>query len=346
MARTSAPEPTPVLTDNVLKYLASRNLHPGGSATVNALTDGVSARVYLVEGERSRWVVKQALSELQVDTQWLASPDRVLTEAAALKLAHTYTPNNVPEVVDVDETACAVTMTAAPRSLFNWRHMLMHEKLDQNQFLCVAERLGSVLGTWHNATWGWQNSTQEFSSKATFEQLRLTPFHRNVLGQHPQLSQGLGACIDELESRRECLVHGDFSPKNILVSSKNNEVWVLDFEVAHIGAAVFDAAFLGHHLAMKAILRPEYAARFHDAFGAFLRCYNKEMKFAPNFDLLGWHTAALLLARVDGVSRARYLSPVQAGVVRSVADRALKSPDPSAAVLWQLVLFAAGESAL
>lgn len=346
MARMSPPGPTPVLTNNVITYLASRNLHPGGSATVTALTDGVSARVYLVEGKSARWVVKQALSELRVETQWLANPDRILTEASALKLAHNYTPSNVPEVVDVDETACIVTMTAAPPSLLNWRHLLLNGKLDQNQLLSVVERLGFVLGTWHGATWGRHEITEEFSGKAIFEQLRLTPFHRNILGQHPQLSRGLGACIHELESLRECLVHGDFSPKNILVSSSKNEVWVLDFEVAHVGAAVFDLAFLGHHLAMKAILRPEYALSLSKAFGAFLRCYNEKVNYSPNFDLLGWHTAALLLARVDGVSRARYLSQVQAELVRNVAIRALMSSDTSAAGLWQLVLVAAEESTL
>ena len=38
--------------------------------------------------------------------------------------------------------------------------------------------------------------------------------------------------------RRRCLVHGDLSPKNVLLGGGG--LWVIDFEVAHVGDPAFD----------------------------------------------------------------------------------------------------------
>jgi aminoglycoside phosphotransferase (APT) family kinase protein len=43
---------------------------------------------------------------------------------------------------------------------------------------------------------------------------------------------------------------GDFSPKNIMVGM-DEQVYILDFEVTHVGNPVFDLAFLLAHLLCK-----------------------------------------------------------------------------------------------
>jgi len=57
--------------------------------------------------------------------------------------------------------------------------------------------------------------------------------------------------IDYLLIHKTVLVHGDYSPKNILVS--DNGIFILDFEVAHWGNPVFDLAFLTNHLLLKSV---------------------------------------------------------------------------------------------
>jgi len=281
-------------------------------------------------------VVKQALAELNVKELWLADPRRAVTEAAALQLAHELRPMNVPVVIDSDGLDCVITMSAAPREMRNWRALLLGSAQTPAELASVARELGRALGTWHRATWNDLEVAERFSDHEMFDELRITPFHRAVRGKHPDLEFALSVCIEELSSKRECLVHGDFSPKNILVSAR--QVWVLDFEVAHVGAALFDVAFLAHHLALKAIILPERAADLERCFGQFLATYAETLGLPMDHRTLGWHTAALMLARVDGVSPAGYLSDQQRNTVRNTARASLRTSDSSSGALWATIL--------
>jgi hypothetical protein len=134
----------------------------------------------------------------------------------------------------------------------------------------------------------------------------------------------------ELLTRRDCLVHGDFSPKNVLVGPCG--LMVLDFEVAHVGAAVFDLAFLQCHLLLKALHMPHRMAEMADAARQFLHSYEQACR--EPVQGLGWHTACVLLSRVDGMSPAVYLRPATADTVRRLALHLLAADDPSIAEVW------------
>ena len=65
----------------------------------------------------TRVVLKQALPQLRVKDLWLAKRERAISEADALVLAKTITPDAVPTVLDVDRERCALTIAAAPAEL-------------------------------------------------------------------------------------------------------------------------------------------------------------------------------------------------------------------------------------
>lgn len=117
---------------------------------------------------------------------------------------------------------------------------------------------------------------------------------------------------------------------------------VLDFEVAHVGAAVFDVAFLQCHLILKALHLPNRAAELADAASAFVGTYQAATGAQPTsvgaLALLSSHTACLLLARVDGLSPAAYLRASTANTVRSLALEVLADSEPSVSGLWSRVL--------
>src|SRR5260370_576343 len=77
---------------------------------------------------------------------------------------------------------------------------------------------------------------------------------RAVIDRHPELDAVVGPYVDQMLATHRCLVHGDYSPKNVLLG--DDGLWVLDFEVGHLGDPVFDVAFLLNHLLLKAIHRP------------------------------------------------------------------------------------------
>jgi 5-methylthioribose kinase len=312
----------------------------GANCQVTAMVGGVSGSVLLVESDRIRLVVKQALDQLLVDDTWFAKVERALTEAAALSVLHALSGRYVPELIDSDEVQCALVMTAAPANWQPWKSDLLTEDIDQAGACATGRTLGSVLGTWHRATTGDDAMAERFDDYEAFEQLRVHPFHRTILTRHPPLASAIEACIADLTQRRECLVHGDFSPKNILVDPRDRErLWVLDFEVAHFGAAVFDLAFLHCHLLLKAVHRPRYASVLRQTAAAFQNVYTAEVGIAAAERAtrrLGWHTASLLLARVDGTSPAGYLSDPDRNRVRDLATTVLNTPDRPIIDIWAL----------
>lgn len=302
-----------------------------GRASVTKLTGGVSGVAYLVESGPQRVVVKRALGQLLVQAEWFAKPERAITEAAAIEVLHRLTPQQTPELLDVDTELCTFVMSAAPSSWVPWKTRLMADDIDVETETAVASTLGWVLATWHRETAADVGLADRFADYEAFEQLRLDPFHRAVARIHPDLSQAIRVCIHDLITRRDCLVHGDFSPKNVLVGTDG--LMALDFEVAHVGASVFDVAFMNCHLLLKAAHHPSHAPLLRQISAIFTGSYSQVRGAVPAPNL-GWHTACLLLARVDGVSPAGYLDLRGQILVREIARAALSRDSCDLDTLW------------
>lgn len=306
---------------SVLDYLRERDvLRPGVSACSTPLGGGVSNVVLLVESRELRVVVKQSLPRLRVEQEWLAKPERILAEAASLDLTRRLTPGAVPRVVDVDEAALVLTIEAAPPGWRTWKEHLLAGDADP----AVAARLGAILATWHRETAASAEVRERLGDRVAFEQLRVDPYYRAVQGVHRELAEPVGELIEAMLARRACLVHADYSPKNVLVGE--NGLWVIDAECSHVGDPAFDLGFLLTHLALKSIHRPSAREAYRRCAEAFLDAYGE-----PPRDT-GLHLACLLLARVDGKSPAEYLTPAGREEVRDLAVRlvAARNRDPLA----------------
>lgn len=309
---------------------------------VTSLTGGVSAETVLVEESSARVVVKRALDRLLVVGDWTAKPERAMSEAAAIELLHKLTPEYTPQLLDADPARNVIVMSAAPADWLPWKTVLLGEAADPTSgVVSTAATLGAVLGIWHDQTWHDQAVADRFDDYEAFDQLRVSPFHRVVAAANPSAALRIEECADELMTRRDCLVHGDFSPKNVLVGADG--LMVLDFEVAHVGAAVFDLAFMSAHLVLKALHLSQRAAELASSAAAFLRAYGTATAQVGREPVqrLGWHTACLLLARVDGLSPAGYLNPETAVTVRGLALELLAADDPTSAQVWDRVMDAA-----
>jgi len=286
-----------------------------GSARV--LSGGVSSAVVELDGDPPV-VLKQALPRLRVEAAWEADPRRSSTEAAALRLLHGITPDHVPELLAADADAHVLAVRRAPLDWRDWRAVLLDgaSELDVER----GRTAGEVLGRWHAATWEVPAVLASFEHSDAFEQLRLDPFHRELIRRRVVPAALLVPLIEELASARQCLVHGDYSPKNLLVG--DDGLWSIDAEVAHVGAAVFDLAFLIAHLALKAVYRPEHALVLRRIGGAFVSGYETTNPGRVDPDALARHAAAIMLARVAGKSPAPYLD-VRHGVRVSALTGAL-----------------------
>jgi len=302
--------------DELLRHLRARGLVAADvPLQARPLTGGVSSDVYAVVGPGLDVVVKRACGRLRVADEWLADEERLVTEGWALRVAADLQPGAVPRVLDLDPSTRTLVLERAPRSWREWRAELLAGRVDP----AVGELLGRTLAGWHEATRGETRWLAGFADKTAFVQLRIDPFHRVVAARHPDLAPLIEAVVERLLARADCLVHGDFSPKNVLVG--DDRVWVLDWEVAHLGDPLFDLAYLLCHLTLKAIHLPAHAARCRATAARFLAAYGAEAG-----EELGANVACLLLARVDGKSPADYLTPLERERVRALGRELLHNP--------------------
>ena len=125
----------------------------------------------------------------------------------------------------------------------------------------------------------------------------------------PDLAARLLALVETTRTTKRVLVHGDFSPKNLLVGPAGPVI--LDAECAWYGDPAFDLAFVLNHLLLKGAWRPQWRARYAAAFDALVDAYFAHVRWEPQA-ALDARTAALLpalmLARIDGKSPVEYLT--------------------------------------
>jgi len=287
---------------SVIPYLTQRKLL-SGNATVEVLTGGVSCVVLAVQNDQVDLVVKQALPELKTKAKWAADQRRAIVEAEAMRVYQSITPDSVPELLDCDEANFTLTMSRLPNTCTNWKQDMLEGRIHPE----MGEKLGKILAQWHNATAGDAAIKAKFMEGELFEQLRVSPFYRAVATKNPNLQAVINSLIEEITNEKIALVHGDFSPKNILATPDNSPI-VLDFEVAHTGNPVFDLAFVSAHLLCKTIRTQSAAEKVAITSTAlkFLASYRQTSRISIAKSL-PQHVALIALARVEGVSPVNYL---------------------------------------
>jgi 5-methylthioribose kinase len=299
-------------------YLVRRGVFTAaGALDIEELTGGVACAVFAVRGEGKRVVVKQALERFRVADEWLVPPERAVTEARALELMAQLAPGSVPRLLDSDPDAFALVMEEAPAGWRPWKALLLEGAADA----AVAAWLGALLTVLHSAD-------GDIGSPRSFEAQRVDPYLRTIQRRHPALAKQIGAYIDRLLATRQCVVHGDYSPKNVLVG--DDGLWVIDWEVAHRGDPAFDLAFLLNHLLLKTTHRPQARDGYEACGRAFLDAYGREVDMAYLLGLVG----CLMLARVDGKSPAEYLTEGERRRARASGIALLTDPPESLQEAW------------
>ena len=220
-----------------------------------------------------------------------------------MRVYQSITPDSVPELLDCDEANFTLTMSRLPNTCTNWKQDMLEGRIHSE----MGEKLGKILAQWHNETAVNAAIKAKFMEGELFEQLRVSPFYRAVAAKNPDLQAAVNSLIEEITTEKIALVHGDFSPKNILATPDHSPI-VLDFEVAHTGNPVFDLGFICAHLLCKTIRTDNSAEK--DALIAtatnFLNGYRQSCNLAIA-DSLPQHVALIALARVEGVSPVNYL---------------------------------------
>lgn len=266
----------------------------------------MSCLTILVRRERGPdFVVKQARERLAVKEDWFSDPARIHIEAAAMRaLQELVPPGSVPALLFEDHGRHLIAMEAAPEPHENWKTLLLQGRLEADHVGQFARLLSGI----HRGSFGSDHFRGLFPDRSFFENLRLEPYYLFSARQQALAAAFLEELVADTRAVALTLVHGDFSPKNVLVHQ--GRLILLDHEVMHFGDGAFDVGFALTHLLSKARHVAGKREEFLEAAAHFWAVYSEG--FRPD---AAWerravrHTIACLMARVRGKSPLEYLSP-------------------------------------
>jgi tRNA A-37 threonylcarbamoyl transferase component Bud32 len=306
---------------------ALRELGLAGPAplTGKPLTGGVSSDIWRIDTERGPVCAKRALAKLRVAADWRAPIERNLYEARWLQVADEALPGCAPQVLGQHPGLGVLVMSYQPPSEYRlWKDALREGRVD----LETARAVGRVLGRVHAYSAARPGLAAQFATDAIFFEIRLEPYLLAAAARHADLAPALERLVEATRSRRVALVHGDVSPKNILIGPRGP--MLLDAECAWWGDPAFDIAFCLNHLLLKCLWNPPATDAFLAGFDALAAAYLAAVDWEPCAELERRAAAllpGLLLARVDGKSPVEYITDeAQRNVVRRAAGALLRRP--------------------
>jgi aminoglycoside phosphotransferase (APT) family kinase protein len=207
----------------------------------------------------------------------------------------------------------------------------------------TARAVGHALARIHGHSAARPELMAEFPTDAIFYEIRLEPYLLATARRHVDLAERIDDLVRDTQANARALVHGDVSPKNILIGP-HGPVF-LDAECAWWGDPAFDLAFCLNHLLLKCLWVPEAADAFMKGFAALVAEYIGHVDWEPRSEIERRAAAllpGLLLARVDGKSPVEYITQdAQRAVVRDVGRTLLRRPAERLAVVaevWRAAL--------
>jgi len=330
---------------NAVDYLRQSGRLPTGEVMVKSLTGGVASTVLMIfeveAGDfigtdlrspaqikrgipdlRSRagrcYVLKQPEAQFRTAAEWKVDTDRLWVERDCMQLLNDILPaGSLPQPLWWDEANNILAMTAAPSDAIIWKKLLLDGICPRQ----AAEEAGLILAMLHTSTTQRPELLSRYGNPRLFIQQRVDAYLRTAALRHPDLTAQFQALETMLLTEQLCLIHGDYTPKNIFVVPEAatepdkplavDRIMLLDFEVVFYSHPAFDVASLINHLLLKAFHRPKAWRGYVIAADAFWRSYCQVASagLSQRVALRGGQLlGALLIARVDGKSPVEYIN--------------------------------------
>jgi tRNA A-37 threonylcarbamoyl transferase component Bud32 len=287
-------------------YLVERGfLRDNEPLISSSLGGGVSNHIVKITTRDRSLVMKQAQPKLNVQIDWFAPIDRVLIEAACMEGLRDLVPaGTIPKILFIDEERYLYAMECAPDNSVLWKIRLLQGDIQND----TAQKVGEILGAMHSRTHESTQLREQFWQNRILHALRIDPCFTFLAGVHPELAPQIKEQARNLDQTKYCLVHGDYTPKNMLLS--DDRLILLDYEIAHWGNPALDSGFLIAHLLLKAIHNPSWTQGYLEAARVFWNSYINTFSNAEagKLELEAVKLIPfLVLARIDSKSPVEYI---------------------------------------
>ena len=302
-----------------------RLLQPGEAFRAETLAGGVSSDILRIDLPGRSICFKRALVKLKVAADWRAPVERNHAEAEWLRVAADLVPRAVPRLLAEDAQSGTLAMEyLAPDLHPVWKSELRDGNIQTETAAAVARTIAAI----HAGTAKRANIALRFANDHIFHPIRLDPYLLATGERHTDCAARLAELAATTARNKLALVHGDLSPKNILVATQGPIL--LDAECAWYGDPAFDLAFCLNHMLLKCLWRPRWRERYLACYDTLASIYLERVTWEPSAAIEA-RTAHLLpglfLGRVDGKSPAEYVTDERDKArVRHVAKKFLLEP--------------------
>ena len=324
------------LNERCRSLLTDLGLMSGGDTfTVEPLSGGVASDIAKVSVKGVSYCVKFALAKLRVKADWFAPVERNLAEYRWLQTVAEIAPEAAVRLYghSTRDHGFVMEYLSSPDS-----YLFKTALLAGQGKACDASAVGDLLGRVHAFSASPDFDRGPFRNSDDFHAIRIEPYLVHTSRVHPALKPAMDAVADQLYAAGEVLIHGDVSPKNIIIH--DGRPYMLDAECATMGDPCFDAAFCLNHFILKSLhVRPRSKDYLEFCTG-FWKSYSRSVGWEP-LDGLEARVARLLpmlmLGRVDGKSPVEYLSDDNRDLVRRLATNLVLDPRPTICELLTVI---------
>ncbi len=285
------------------------------------ITDGVSSDIWYVKSKNKEFCVKRALSKLTVKEDWFAPVDRNNYEANYFNVCKKILPAPFPKILGHDKKEFILAM-----EWFNSKNYTLWKKelLNKNISVSNAESIAKILAKIHSVFYNKKKYEKIFTNDKTFFDIRIEPYIIFTSRSYPKYKSNFLAAANSLVMNKSTIIHGDFSPKNILIGKKSPII--LDAETACWGDPIFDLTFCSNHLVLKSILHLDKKKSYIDVLHKFIVKYFSYLKIEKKDDCIIRFInllPLLMLARIDGKSPVEYFDECKKKYVRTFGQALL-----------------------
>lgn len=305
------------------------------SPTIEPLSGGVASDIAKVSVNGDVYCVKFALPKLRVRADWFAPVERSLAEYRWLQTVGEIVPAAAIRLYghSAEEHGFVMEYLSSPDS-----YLLKAALLDGEGQVSDAAAIGDLIGRVHAHSASTSFDRVPFQNRDDFHAIRIEPYLIHTADAHPGLRTAIHAMAEHLYEAEEVLIHGDVSPKNIIMNA--GQPYILDAECATMGDPCFDVAFCLNHFVLKSIHVRGRSADYLEFCTAFWNSYARSVTWEAANDLesrVARLLPMLMLGRVDGKSPVEYLSDQNRDLVRRLAINLVSNPRPNISGLLSII---------
>ena len=269
------------------------------------LEGGVSSEVYHVKTNKSEYCIKRSLKKLLVKKEWIADTNRIKFEYYWLNHCRNILNKNIPKTYEFNNKKKYIVMEYLNNSKYKTLKELYFKKIiNLNTIRLISKHLYKI----HSKSNNYKIKILFKGNRNNFNDLRLDPYFNEVGRVYPKYKEYVKDLNKNYLINSSTLIHGDFSPKNILIGK--NKIVYLDAECCNFGDPIFDLVFFSNHLLLKSIFIKDKSKEFIKSYIIFYKEYLKNLnakKSKQYVDRIIKMTPIMMLARIDGKSPVEYI---------------------------------------